>query len=179
MPFAGQLYERPATLYTRGVVFFPTSVCEARSAPQCDTPSVHTHIGVLRMREYRARSPGCRVAKVASHRVASRETTEWDDTGAGPVGSADIKITGHAAQAATRSCIVVQVQWLHPATTCGSRQHSVCYAGSGEYAIRRIIHVQTCLARAIARDSTDEPVRARYMCLKQPAVVPERIEGDS
>jgi len=79
---------------------------------------VVTHRGeVHEVREYRIRCIGAssRAPSQKSRRIAIPQsgTGHWRRASRGSI---DIKITGHAAQEATRSCIVGQVQWLHLAT---------------------------------------------------------------
>lgn len=110
------LQERAATLYTRGLFLRRAGLrLTGRRHTRCTDRCAHT----------RCSRPSIVVSSSAPRRVARvsiiarrRGTRVGRDTGAGPVGSSsDIKISGHAAQEATRSCIVVQVQWVHLATT--------------------------------------------------------------
>lgn len=97
---------------TRGIPFLRRGTA-GRNVVVTKRGEVHE---VARMREYRTQvSPGHRVAHRRKSRVARRVASRDHQSGTGhwrraSRGSTDIKITGHAAQKATRSCIVVQVQ---------------------------------------------------------------------
>jgi len=105
--------------------------------------------------------PGRRVAHRRKSRVASRDhrVGHWRRASRG---STDIKITGHAAQEATRSCIVVQVQWLHLATRTW---RTVCYESRGNAKVspRAPLKFLSCIRRWTCRSAIHAPEAA--VCL--------------